>query len=75
VTAASGETVVNEAGLAGNVDPKPENDSSSAQLVVPGGTLPRTGADLVALGLLGMMLVALGIAVVGTTRRRPPVLR
>ena len=72
VTAAEGETVVNEAELSGNVDPNPDNDHSSAQVEVPnGGTLPRTGADAVAWGLLGLVLLALGVAVVGTTRRRP----
>jgi uncharacterized repeat protein (TIGR01451 family)/LPXTG-motif cell wall-anchored protein len=71
ITAAAGTVVVNEASLSGNVDPNPDNDSSSAQLVVPGGSLPRTGADVVSLGLLGLLLVMLGVAAVGTSRRRP----
>jgi uncharacterized repeat protein (TIGR01451 family)/LPXTG-motif cell wall-anchored protein len=76
VTASAGESVVNEAGLAGNKDPDPGNDTDTATLTVPddgdgGGTLPRTGADAVAWGLVGLVLVALGIAVLGTSRRRP----
>jgi large repetitive protein len=72
VVGAPGETITNTATLVGNVDPVPENDTSSAQLLLPaGGGLSPTGASAASLFLLALTSLMLGGVALASTRRRP----
>ena len=67
-----GEVITNTATLAGNVDPVPANDTSSAQLVLPSGHgLSPTGSSAASLLLLGLLSLMLGGVALATSRRRP----
>jgi uncharacterized repeat protein (TIGR01451 family)/LPXTG-motif cell wall-anchored protein len=75
VTDVSGTSpITNVATISGTGDPNPKNDTDTATVTPPaggnGGGLPKTGADAVSLGLLGLVALMLGIGLVGTTRRR-----
>jgi uncharacterized repeat protein (TIGR01451 family)/LPXTG-motif cell wall-anchored protein len=70
-------TVENEAVLE-VTDPNPDNDRSTASFVIPpdtgggdnNGGLPQTGAESLAVGLLGLVLLVLGGVLVAGGRRR-----